>query len=123
MWYRYVPFCCTTHGFPDWIIKTTDSLSISVLTHSRNGFPEKEICLSSNVYLFVFFSVTLLSLCWCLLISLEVGKYGDYVCAYFDAGMQGISRRLLEKFGKRTFSKLEKEMISCYEEWVSRIMV
>jgi hypothetical protein len=39
------------------------------------------------------------------------------VCS-FDAGMQGISRRLLEKLGKQTFSKLEKGMISYvyYEE-------
>jgi hypothetical protein len=44
-----------------------------------------------------------------------------YVCS-FDAGMQGISRRLLEKLEKRTFSKLEEGMISYYEEWVSKIM-
>jgi hypothetical protein len=44
-------------------------------------------------------------------------------CVYsFDARMQGMSRRLVEKLRKRTFSNLEKEMISYYEEWVSRFM-
>jgi len=27
------------------------------LTHSRTGFPEQEVCLSLNVYVFVYFSV------------------------------------------------------------------
>ena len=86
MWYRYVLFCCTTHGFPKWIKSRIAAAYRYTLTHSRTGFPEQEVCLNSNVYLFVFFSVKLLSLCWCLLISLEVGKYSycDGLCMYFS---------------------------------------